>query len=154
MARYAILIKHYSAGVAQLVEQLICNQQAGGSSPSTSSTSSLLLNMGVFPSGQRGQTVNLLPYGYGGSNPPAPTKQRAWHCTLRISAGCNAMPFCFAISPLTVFDTDRFCPTCRLTIKRKTALTFNQSGPFVFIGLCCRTAQRVVPHRVLLVFLL
>ena len=27
-----------SAGVAQLVEQLICNQQVGGSSPSTSST--------------------------------------------------------------------------------------------------------------------
>ena len=29
-----------NAGVAQLVEQLICNQQVGGSSPSTSSTSS------------------------------------------------------------------------------------------------------------------
>ena len=27
------------AGVAQLVEQLICNQQVGGSSPSTSSNS-------------------------------------------------------------------------------------------------------------------
>ena len=26
------------AGIAQLVEQLICNQQVGGSSPSTSST--------------------------------------------------------------------------------------------------------------------
>ena len=46
------------AGVAQLVEQLICNQQVGGSSPSTSSTDKL--NMGEFPSGQRGQTVNLL----------------------------------------------------------------------------------------------
>ncbi len=43
------------AGVAQSVEQLICNQQVGGSSPSTSSN-----NMGEFPSGQRGQTVNLL----------------------------------------------------------------------------------------------
>ena len=29
--------KHRHAGVAQLVEQLICNQQVGGSSPSTSS---------------------------------------------------------------------------------------------------------------------
>ena len=49
------------AGVAQLVEQLICNQQVGGSSPSTSSTSRFQkLNMGEFPSGQRGQTVNLL----------------------------------------------------------------------------------------------
>ena len=44
------------AGIAQLVEQLICNQQVGGSSPSTSSKQ----YMGEFPSGQRGQTVNLL----------------------------------------------------------------------------------------------
>ena len=43
------------AGVAQLVEQLICNQQVGGSSPSTSS-----IFLEEFPSGQRGQTVNLL----------------------------------------------------------------------------------------------
>ncbi len=33
-----ILNRHLkNAGVAQLVEQLICNQQVGGSSPSTSS---------------------------------------------------------------------------------------------------------------------
>ena len=85
------------AGVAQLVEQLICNQQVGGSNPSTSSTSPqrpdrslpckresslptvrLLsksnplrwasmwfrrqLNTEEFPSGQRGQTVNLLRF--------------------------------------------------------------------------------------------
>ena len=51
------------AGVAQLAEQLICNQQVAGSSPITSSsgTSYLVpLNKGEFPSGQRGQTVNLL----------------------------------------------------------------------------------------------
>ena len=50
------------AGVAQLVEQLICNQQVGGSSPSTSSIYLKYLGilMGEFPSGQRGQTVNLL----------------------------------------------------------------------------------------------
>ena len=71
------------AGIAQLVEQLICNQQVGGSSPSTSSIEPLsgagcafrlqerfapaaahahkqASNMGEFPSGQRGQTVNLL----------------------------------------------------------------------------------------------
>ena len=52
-------IKDVSAGVAQLVVQLICNQQVGGSSPSTSSNP-LQFNMGEFPSGQRGQTVNLL----------------------------------------------------------------------------------------------
>ena len=32
-------------------------------------------NMGVFPSGQWGQTVNLLLFSFGGSNPPAPTKR-------------------------------------------------------------------------------
>ena len=40
------------AGVAQSVEQLICNQPVGGSSPFASSR-------GRFPSGQREQTVNL-----------------------------------------------------------------------------------------------
>ena len=49
-----------NAGVAQLVEQLICNQQVGGSSPSTSSIQVHIFYVGVFPSGQRGQTVNLL----------------------------------------------------------------------------------------------
>ena len=51
------------ADVAQLAEQLICNQQVIGSSPIIGFFSGLeydLLNMGGFPSGQRGQTVNLL----------------------------------------------------------------------------------------------
>ena len=45
------------ANVAQLVEQLICNQQVGGSNPSIGSVGS---EQGRYPSGQRGQTVNLL----------------------------------------------------------------------------------------------
>ena len=48
------------AGIAQSVEQLICNQQVGGSSPSAGSNQTDEMNMGEFPSGQRGQTVNLL----------------------------------------------------------------------------------------------
>ena len=51
------------AGVAQLAEQLICNQQVAGSSPFTSSilldSRGNQLHMGRFPSGQREQTVNL-----------------------------------------------------------------------------------------------
>ena len=51
------------AGVAQLAEQLICNQQVAGSSPFTSSISldsrRNQFHMGRFPSGQREQTVNL-----------------------------------------------------------------------------------------------
>ncbi len=42
------------AGVAQLVEQLICNQQVGGSSPSTSSTLSKLGKYGRFPEWPKG----------------------------------------------------------------------------------------------------
>ena len=41
--------------MAQLVEQLTCNQQVVGSSPITSS----IFYTEDFPSGQRGQTVNL-----------------------------------------------------------------------------------------------
>ena len=56
------LVWFSQAGVAQPVEQLICNQQVGGSNPSTSSKRSVFTDpyLGEFPSGQRGQTVNLL----------------------------------------------------------------------------------------------
>ena len=46
-------ILFYNADVAQLAEQLICNQQVIGSIP-------IVGFMDGFPSGQRGQTVNLL----------------------------------------------------------------------------------------------
>ena len=39
-------------------------------------------NLGVFPSGQWGQTVNLLLFSFGGSNPPAPTKNSSVIMTL------------------------------------------------------------------------
>ena len=47
-----------------MAEQLICNQQVVGSTPITSSKETAAIAavfiMGEFPSGQRGQTVNLL----------------------------------------------------------------------------------------------
>ena len=51
--------------MAQLAEQLICNQQVIGSSPIIGFTlrskgKELNKVMGEFPRGQRGQTVNLL----------------------------------------------------------------------------------------------
>ena len=48
-----------NADVAQLAEQLICNQQVIGSSPIIGFQNEYF-DMGGFPSGQRGQTVNLL----------------------------------------------------------------------------------------------
>ena len=49
-----------NADVAQLAEQLICNQQVIGSSPIIGSKKLNKFFMDGFPSGQRGQTVNLL----------------------------------------------------------------------------------------------
>ena len=46
-------VTYMYADVAQLAEQLICNQQVIGSSP-------IIGFLDGFPSGQRGQTVNLL----------------------------------------------------------------------------------------------
>ena len=72
------------AGVAQLVEHLICNQRVGGSNPSASSTirvasvspqPDLLEPPGMdrWLSGQKQRAVNPSPSGYGGSNPPLST---------------------------------------------------------------------------------
>ena len=64
------------------VEQLICNQQVAGSTPIASSLYSVertakgyrwLQFVGGYPSGQRGQTVNLLAKSFEGSNPSPPT---------------------------------------------------------------------------------
>ncbi len=68
-----------------MVEQLICNQWVGGSNPLIGSGCGgvgvcvgsphemVRVFAGRFPSGQREQTVNLSPSGFGGSNPPLPT---------------------------------------------------------------------------------
>ena len=61
------------ADVAQEVEQLTCNQQVVGSTPTIGSNEGVRNGMYVTercPSGQREQTVNLPAYAFGGSNPP------------------------------------------------------------------------------------
>ena len=83
-----------NAGVAQLVEQLICNQQVGGSSPSTSSNLSPIyqLNMGAFPSGQRGQTVNLLSTtSVVRIHPPPPLRSKLGACSVFVCPGSRLM---------------------------------------------------------------
>src|SRR5262244_2662547 len=84
-------ISRRSAGVAQLVEHLICNEVVGGSSPFASSapagrpggapvapgSSRAAKESGAdvegCPSGQREQTVNLPAYAFEGSNPSPST---------------------------------------------------------------------------------
>jgi hypothetical protein len=65
------------ASVAQLVEQLICNQRVGGSNPLAGFFAAELLlafvnNMGRYQSGQMGRAVNPLGEPFGGSNPSLP----------------------------------------------------------------------------------
>ena len=66
-----------NAGVAQLVEQLICNQQVGGSSPSTSSKLPLqrTSEYGGIPEWPKGADCKSVVSDFGGSNPPSPTKK-------------------------------------------------------------------------------
>ncbi len=77
------------ASVAQLAEQLICNQQVVGSSPSAGSSepretccpsSKRVIVPGGYPSGQRGQTVNLMAM---------PSKVRILHPPVRNDEGRN-----------------------------------------------------------------
>ena len=62
------------AGVAQLAEQLICNQQVGGSNPSTSSTTQT--SYGGIPERPKGADCKSVVTDFGGPNPPSPTKQK------------------------------------------------------------------------------
>ena len=60
--------------IAQLGEHLPYKQRVIGSSPIGPIK---LNNMDGFPSGQRGQTVNLLQIAVGGSNPPPSISRKA-----------------------------------------------------------------------------
>ena len=59
------------AGVAQLVEQLTCNQQVAGSSPIASSSLSFVT--GGVPERPKGADCKSAGGAYGGSNPPPST---------------------------------------------------------------------------------
>ena len=64
-----------SAGVAQLVEQLTCNQQVAGSSPivSSSLTKRVTLLSGGIPERPKGTDCKSVVSDFGGSNPPPST---------------------------------------------------------------------------------
>ena len=80
-----ILTRCGFAGVAQLVEQLICNQQVTGSSPIASSrrcAGRIVVAVGRGPDGEvpkrsNGADCKSAGYAFGGSNPPLSTTT-AW----------------------------------------------------------------------------
>ena len=63
---------NYIAGVAQLAEQLICNQQVAGSIPVTSSINTY----GWVPERPKGTDCKSVVSDFGGSNPPPSTTKR------------------------------------------------------------------------------
>ncbi len=64
-----VFIEEPFAGVAQPVEQLICNQQVAGSSPIASSS------RGGVPEWLKGADCKSVGDAFGGSNPPPSTIQ-------------------------------------------------------------------------------
>ena len=71
------------ADVAQEVEQLTCNQQVVGSTPTIGSSEGVrdgMYGTERCPSGQREQTVNLPANAYGGSNPPLSIQTTMKNC--------------------------------------------------------------------------
>ena len=63
------IIHRLLADVAQLVERILGKNEVLGSIPNVGSKQLTIEYMLRYSSGQRGQTVNLLLYGYIGSNP-------------------------------------------------------------------------------------
>ena len=86
-SRDIITMSRLIAGVAQLAEQLICNQQVAGSSPIASSKGKKLYNVlliccygyclqyptGGVPERPKGTDCKSVGRAFGGSNPPPST---------------------------------------------------------------------------------
>ena len=64
---------HILADVAQLAEQLICNQQVIGSSPIIGFFKFYNLNFGRIPEWPKGTDCKSAATRFGGSNPPPPS---------------------------------------------------------------------------------
>ena len=70
------------AGIAQLVEQLICNQQVGGSSPSAGSIATFI--SGGVPEWPKGTDCKSAAFRFDGSNPSSPTTKRSQSLRIEI----------------------------------------------------------------------
>ena len=115
------------AGVAQLVEQLICNQQVGGSSPSTSSNLSAAQQSeyGGIPEWPKGADCKSVVSDFGGPNPPSPTRLSLDAICVQTLFYCPAFPLAAKVASKTFtpfrlsLDAIRvralfFCPVVRL----------------------------------------
>ena len=67
-----------NADMAQLAEQLICNQQVFGSSPNIGLADSPIIGefaIGGIPEWPKGADCKSVSCAFGGSNPPSPTRR-------------------------------------------------------------------------------
>jgi hypothetical protein len=67
---------------------------------------------GRYPSGQRGQTVNLLAYAFGGSNPPLPTTSNDDEPGIRKGGNSSAVerqPSKLGVAGSNPVSRSRFC---------------------------------------------
>ena len=107
-----------------MVEQLICNQQVGGSSPSTSSTK-LKISYGRVPEWPKGADCKSVVSDFGGPNPPSPTRLSLDAIRVQTLFLCPAFPLAAKVASKT-FTPFRlsldaihvralfFCPVVRL----------------------------------------
>ena len=90
--------------------------------------------LGKYQSGQMGQTVNLLAYAFGGSNPSLPTENQ-----IVIERYC--LIFC---SYIGLFN-GQFNPICSL--RKKSALTLAFSNPFRTFAKSCFRHLHIARER-------
>ena len=123
-----------NAGVAQLVEQLICNQQVGGSSPSTSSTLEThrwKIEYGRVPERPKGADCKSAVYDFSGSNPLSPTTRKPIVCAIGFLfyvsiRSCAVRKYCCGANPAfqdAVFAGYTPCRHCKPTAKHDVTVS-------------------------------
>ena len=132
---------------SSVAEQLPCKQWVGGSNPPASASFSrgfhrMPADSGRYPSGQRGQTVNLLAYAFGGSNPPLPTtSNRAWPGTGKRgnSSAVERQPSKLGVAGSNPVSRSRFVTGARSV--RQTGRAMNFPGGNAHVA---QAAERVL----------
>ena len=70
--------------------------------------------MGRYPSGQRGQTVNLMAHAYEGSNPSLPTILRLYIATYRVGFGWQATLMIAGLPAVACYEESLYISEGRL----------------------------------------
>ena len=117
-----------------MVEQLICNQQVGGSSPSTSSTLEThrwKIEYGRVPERPKGADCKSAVYDFSGSNPLSPTTRKPIVCAIGFLfyvsiRSCAVRKYCCGANPAfqdAVFAGYTPCRHCKPTAKHDVTVS-------------------------------